>query len=211
LVQNLVGDLKPVHAVWPAWAQWLSWFAVAACVTVGALHYLKPQEDLTSVLGQIPHSAFLILVYAASALSAWGAIVTSLPGRTQGTAQKALTLALLAVVVAMPLLFFPRSPGHPGFLQLFHVCCGCVYVGAVVGIVPWLATGWMLSRNASFHPGWTGAWAGVSAFLLGLGVVQMHCSAWEMDHVMMGHILPVALMTGAATWAGTFWFSRWKR
>jgi len=49
----------------------------------------ETQEDLTSVLGQIPHSAFLILVYAASALSAWGAIVTSLPGRTQGTAQKA--------------------------------------------------------------------------------------------------------------------------
>jgi hypothetical protein len=210
LVRDLVGGLKPVRPVWSAWVQWLLWLLIAVATTAAALFWVLPEGALLSSLAAIPRSAFLVLTYLASAAAAWGAILSSLPGRTPGRWTRAITVVLLASLVALPLLFAPRSVS-PGFSQMFRICCGCVYVGAVVGIAPWLGLGWMLSRNASFHPGWTGAWAGVSAFLLGLGVAQIHCAIWEMDHVMMGHLLPVGVMTAVASVIGAFWFSRWKQ
>ncbi len=43
-----------------------------------------------------------------------------------------------------------------------------------IGVVPWILLGWQLSRNASFGAKRTGAWSGVSAFLLGSLVTLMH-------------------------------------
>jgi hypothetical protein len=120
-------------------------------------------------------------------------------------------LSLLLGLFTVPIVFFPMPVGGFDLVSSFRICCGCIYIGALVGVVPWLGLGLLLARNASFHPGWTGAWAGVSAFLLGAGAIQLHCPAWDMEHVMLGHLFPVALMTVAAAWVGTGWFSKWRR
>ncbi len=213
--QSIVGELtrglKPVRPVWPAWVQWLVWLAQAVGVTVLALTFLRPQDGLRAVLAETSHSAFLCMTFLASALAAWGAIAVSLPGRSLSPWTKVGVGSLLAGLLAIPLIFFPMAQGTGSFWSELGGCCGCIYIGTAVGLVPWIGMGFLLSRNASFHPAWTGAWAGSSSFLLGTAVIQLHCPSWEMHHVMVGHLMPVALMTLLATWAGTKWFARWRR
>jgi len=54
-------------------------------------------------------------------------------------------------------------------------------------------------------------WPGVSAFLMGTITIQIHCPSWDMDHVLMAHLLPAAVGTMVASLLGAFWFARWKK
>ena len=110
----------------------------------------------------------------------------------------------------MPFLFFDRGD----FSQVLHQDMAegwfCFRTVAIVAVPSWIVLGWLASRNASFRPGWTGAWLGVSAFLLGTGTIQMHCARWETCHMFMDHMLPMVLLLALPIWVGSFWFARWK-
>jgi hypothetical protein len=41
--------------------------------------------------------------------------------------------------------------------------------------------------------------------------VQLHCPLWDYQHILVGHLLPVALLTIPAAVIGSFWFSRWGK
>jgi hypothetical protein len=168
------------------------------------------QNNLSQILQSMPPLAFILTAFAGASLAAWEAIASSVPGRQMGKCYHTLSVLVILALFCIPFIFF----NHPAQLDLVKSLqdgMGCAEGVSFSGLIPWIFIGWMLSRNASFRPIWTGLWSGVSAFLMGTITVQVHCPSWDMDHVLMAHILPAAVGTMLATLLGSFWFSSWKK
>jgi hypothetical protein len=175
-----------------------------------ALWLMKPASWEKSL--QPPAVAYLAALFLGAALAAWQAVASSIPGRKTGRAQAVLLVVFLAAVLGLPfLLFVPQGE------EIFEIedilKCGpdCFKAIALIGVLPWILLGWKLSRNAAFSAKWTGAWSGVSAFLLGSLVTLIHCGYWEAGHMVAVHLLTVAFFSFLATGVGAWWFSRWKK
>ncbi len=211
LVDQILSRTAPAERVWPAWIQWLAWLGLSlACMAVLLLK-MGVLNNWGLLYRQMPPVAFLGTALLGSALAAWEAITSSLPGRQTGGRFRIFSFLVLLALLLIPFLFFVR--GAEG-LDLMAACrngWGCIQAASLAGLLPWVFLGFILSKNASFHPGWTGAWSGLSAFLLGAVTIQIHCPDWEMGHMVFAHLLPVAFFAFLTTFAGAFWFSRWKR
>jgi hypothetical protein len=210
LVDRIVPTARPVGHIHSAGLQWSLWLVLSLGVMALALWRMKVGNSVET-LGQMPPMAFILAAFLGAAVAAWEAVVSSIPGRHTGKWFRAAQLSLLAALVLIPFLFFPAGIGGGGVLSSLRCGVDCMKLISLVGLLPWILLGWMLSRNAAFNPAWTGAWSGVSAFLLGAVTVQLHCPNWETGHMLVSHLLPVAVLVFPATFAGSFWFSRWKK
>jgi hypothetical protein len=210
LVHHLLADTRPVEPIQSARSQWALWLTASVGMMGLALAVIKVQPGLGLVMSQMPSLTFVLLAFAGAALAAWEAIASSVPGRQTGKGYQALALLVLAGLFALPVLFFSNGQGFNP-LETLRQGWGCFTVVSLVGLPPWFLLAWMVSRNAAFRPAWTGAWTGASAFLLGTTTVQLHCPNNQWGHLLMAHLLPVAFFTVMASWAGLYWFSRWKK
>jgi hypothetical protein len=118
---------------------------------------------------------------------------------------------LVLFLFSMPFLFFGEDSLSRVWVQNNEDGWFCFRTVVLVAIPSWILLGWMASRNASFHPGWTGAWLGASALLLGAGTIQLHCARWETCHMLVDHLLPLLVFIFIPIWIGSYWFSRWKK
>jgi hypothetical protein len=211
LVDRLASGVAPVKRVPSALQQWLLWMVLSLAVMGLFLVMIHVQNNAAQVFRQMPPLGFVLIAFAGAALAAWEAIASSMPGRQPRRSTVAFSLAVLAVLVAFPFVFFYPAGEKFDLVGAFLSGSECAKHVWMVGLLPWALMGWILSRNASFHPGWTGAWSGASAFLMGTVTVQIHCSSWDACHMLAAHLLPVALMTFLSTFLGAFWFSRWRK
>lgn len=211
LVDRIVSNAPPVKPVTSVFVQWSIWLALSTVVTVIFLLIFHVQTNAGQVLGEMPPLAFLITAYLGSALAAWQAVASSVPGRQMGRGYMVLSFLVLAALVFIPFAFFYPSGAPFDVWGAFVNGMECVQGVCVVGLLPWVFLGWRLSRNASFRPAWTGAWSGVSAFLLGTVTVQLHCPSWDARHMVVAHLLPVVLLIFFTTFIGSFWFARWRK
>jgi hypothetical protein len=211
LVHDLLAQTKPAPEIQKAGVQWGLWL-LASLGTMGLiLTMLKLQPGVGSVLNQMPSMTFLGLAFLGSALAAWEAISSSVPGRQTPRGYRIFLSLILIFLFLMPFLFF-ASGGHVfNPWTAFRDGWGCFSAVSLIGFFPWIFLGWIVSRNAAFHPGWTGAWTGASAFLLSSMTIQLHCPNWQAGHMLMAHLLPVAIFTLATSWLGAHWFSRWRK
>ena len=211
LVRGLLSDVKPVRAIQNAGIQWGLWLLASVGAMALLLSLLKMQPGMDSVLSQMPSLAFLGLAFLGSAMAAWEAIASSVPGRQTGKLYRIFAGLVLVFLFLMPFLFFASraQPFNPW--TALKEGWGCFTAVSLIGFIPWALLGWIISRNAAFQPGWTGAWTGASAFLLSSMTIQLHCPNWQAGHMFMAHLLPVALFTLAASWLGAYWFSRWRK
>jgi hypothetical protein len=210
IVDRMVHEAKPTGVHIRPVVQWFLWLAASLLVMAFFWMRIGVQANVSQVMQQMPPLFFILSAFAGAALAAWEAIASSIPGRQTGRLYRVLAVLVLIALVSIPFIFFV----HPGSLdwgKAFLNGKGCAEGAAFSGLIPWIFMGWMLSRNASFHPWWTGLWSGVSAFLMGTITIQIHCPSWDMDHVLMAHLLPAAVGTILASLLGAFWFSRWKK
>ena len=209
--EKLLLDTKPYQPVPSVLFQWLAWMALALVIVVLTILIIKPQQDFLEKLRLLPNAVFMLLVFVGSALAAWGGISSSMPGREPGSVEKSLLIGIVLSLFVIPFLFF--TPDTMAEVWSHSMASGwfCFRTVFLVALPSWILLGWMVSRNASFAPAWTGAWLGVSAFLLGTGTIQIHCEHWESYHMVVDHLLPLILLIFLPIWIGSFWFSRWKK
>jgi len=211
-IEKLLADTRPFKPAWPVHLQWFLWLALSALVVALALSLIGARFELAGHLMDEPAAAvFLSLVFAGSALAAWAGIASSMPGEEPGRASKILAGLFLIFLFTMPFLFFGREDFGGVLGRDMAEGWFCFKTVAIVEVPSWIILGLLASRNASFRPGWTGAWLGVSSFLLGTGTIQMHCARWESCHMFVDHMLPMVLLIALPVWAGSFWFARWKK
>lgn len=211
VAEGLLAQSRPVQPVSSLFRQWLGWLALAVLGVAFSVTVLHPQPELWERLTVFPTGPFLALVFLASAVAAWLGIASSIPGEEPGPALKALMGALLLGLLAIP--FFLFTPDHLEDV-LDHNRISewfCFRTVVVVAAPSWALLGWIAARNASFRPGWTGGWLAVSAFLLGTGSIQTHCQHWECWHVLVNHLMPMAVFIFVPILIGSHWFSRWNK
>jgi hypothetical protein len=210
LVGQILSNAKPAPSVTPALTQWFLWFA-AALVISGIALSMMGRDSSDSLLNRPLGFLYVLTLLIGAGLAAWEAIASSIPGRDKGPVRKTISILLLVLIYALP--FFLLNGGGQAFDPWKELVdgWGCFRAVSLVGLLPWALLGWRISKNAAFHPLWSGAWSGASAFLLGSLTVQMHCPNLEAGHVWMAHLMPVALFTLLAGWVGAYWFSRWRK
>ncbi len=211
LVDQLVADNKPSKPAPSVLGQWLAWLGFSLVAVVFSLFLIGPQFEIMDRLTEPASGGFLLLTFILAAFSAWVGIASSMPQYRPRWAPRMVAGFLILFLFAMPFLFFDRE-SLAGVVTL-DMADGwfCARTVVWIALPTWLMLGWMASRNASFYPRWTGAWLGISAFLLGAGTIQLHCARWETCHMLMDHLLPMLLFIFLPIWIGGYWFARWRK
>ncbi|HVM33272.1 MAG TPA: NrsF family protein [bacterium] len=189
--------------------QWILWFGLMVLALAGLVLFLGPRPGLWLDIQKPGFGIFFALVLVGGALSAWGAILSGIPGRSMAAWQKAILGFALAGLVLSPFVFFPAVAPDVDGSRLDDDWCFPLVLA--VGFLPWVGLGSILARNASFRPALTGVFSGTSAFLMASGALYLCCPCWTRGHILMAHLLPVALASFATAFLGSYWFSRWMK
>jgi hypothetical protein len=209
VVERLANGLSPVKPVVSSFVQWLSWMAIVVTVVSVLLFFMPLRADLSLNLKSIPFDFMMLFIFAGAALSAWGAIEASFPGGEQvGKWQLPLASLLWVGAGLLFVLFIPWKAEN----YLDHITpLPCFVVVFFIGLVFWIGLGILVRGNAPLNARRVGLWSGVSSFLLGLGVITLHCDSHNLYHVCLEHFLPVLAYSWLVGWLGTRWVSAWKR
>jgi hypothetical protein len=170
--------------------------AAAAGVLVFFLYGgVRPHDrPLSLLLGTVSGSALL------AACGLWIALGRgrSMLGRSRlllAATVAFLPLALLAWKLGVSALFEGMSgawPARPGFR--------CFALSLAVGLAPLAAALATRRRTDPLHPGSAGAAIGAACGLAAAALVDLWCPVAHLPHLLLGHLLPVALfaLAGAA-------------
>jgi hypothetical protein len=113
-------------------------------------------------------------------------------------------MALLFVapiaLMTMVLVASPWGGRWPGWGSIADGCMVCVAITAASAAIPWIATVMLVSRLAPLREVRVGLFAGLSAFLLGSLVSQLHCPNGDSYHLATGHFLPVSVFSVLTTY-----------
>ncbi len=211
LVEKLVAEFKPTQPAPTVLGQWLAWLGFSLLAVAVSLYLIGPQFEILERLTDFSSGGFLLLTFLLAAFTAWTGIASSMPEYRPHAAPRIVVAVLLIFLFSMPFLFFDKDPLAQVLARDMGDEWFCARTVVWVALPTWFILGWMASRNASFHPRWTGAWLGISAFLLGAGTIQLHCSRWETCHMLVDHLLPMLLLIFLPIWIGGYWFARWKK
>ncbi|HJT25275.1 MAG TPA: NrsF family protein [bacterium] len=209
VVERLAQSLAPVKAPMPLWFQWLCWIIGISALTVLLLSRVSLRDDMPS-LSPATYDPLVALIFVGAALAAWGALEASIPaGEAKGKGKARTALLLYGLAFLLFMIFLPWNntdnyPRHPLHLS-------CFVISLLVGLVAWIGLGLLIRHNAPLNAKRVGFWAGVSAFLVGLGVVTLHCGSHNIAHVCLEHFLPVLVYSWLVGWLGYRWISSWKR
>lgn len=136
-------------------------------------------------------------------LGSWGALAR---GRSMLGRPAAL---LLAMTVATPVLLL--AIGFAGYIfwpEAMVGNCGpgghatCFAYGALMAAGPLVAFAFARRHSDPVHPHVTGAALGASAGAWGALAIGVHCPVSAPLHMVLGHVLPVVLVTCIGMWMG---------
>jgi len=211
LVDRLVAEVKPTQPAPTVLGQWLVWLAFSLLSVAVSLYLIGPQFEILERLTDFSSGGFLLLTFLLAAFTAWMGIASSKPEYRSHAAPRIVAAILLLFLFSMPILFFDKDPLVRVLARDMADEWFCARTVLWVALPSWLMLGWMASRNASFRPRWTGAWLGISAFLLGAGTIQLHCARWETCHMLVDHLMPMLALIFLPIWIGGYWFARWRK
>jgi hypothetical protein len=153
---------------------------------------------------RVAEPLFIIVVFMlviGSAICATSAIRLAVPGRDDVPKGRLLGLVCIPFALALAIVAVAPWGGEwMGWRNVLKTCWSCIGVTAASAAVPWLATVILASRLAPLRERRVGLFAGLSAFLLGALVTQLHCPYGDSYHLALGHYLPIAVLSAATTW-----------
>jgi hypothetical protein len=208
LVDQLVKDAGPVKCVPKVLVQWLEWLVLSLASMAGVVVLLHSGPEFWRELMNPGSALFILMTLAGSAMAAWGAILSSIPGRCC-KAWRFPMIFIMGGLALIPFFFFQSTD---------RLVDGCVlnsswdfFLVFFVGFIPWSLLGFRLSRNAAFNPIITGTWSGLSALLMATCTLYICCPCGSMGHMFLNHLLPVVAGTLLTASTGVFWFSKWDK
>ncbi len=194
LIESLVGGLEPVR---PVRFRRL----VALCLILGAAvvglttAMIGARPDLFERLRDPLFVAIAAALAAASAVCAAAAIRAAIPGREPPPRRALILWALPIVLAASVALISPWGSAWPGWSRLLMGCWSCVSLTALTAVLPWAVALAIVARLAPLHRARAGLLAGLSAFLLGALVTELHCPVSDAYHLAFAHYLPIAILS----------------
>ena len=202
LIVELARSARPVRPLPSPSRRLLRWTALTATLMVLAVFAIGPRADVTSAIAEAMFAGIALATIVTALLSAAGAFVLSVPGAERSRWQRALPLLAggawtfaLAYSLALEGAAIERLLRWP-----VHVTCVIEIAG--LGLVPgWVLFG-MLRGAAPLQRAWTGALAALAAGAFAAAATQFLCPIDDQAHQLVGHVLPVAVLSIAGAVAG---------
>jgi len=122
---------------------------------------------------------------------------------------------LAAVVVGAPVLLLAWKIGltacADGMSDAWPMRPGtrCLTVSSLSALGPFLALLWARRRSVTDHARWTGAALGVAAGSVGWLVNDLRCQVGYWPHVLLGHLLPIAIFAALGLLLADVLSPRW--
>lgn len=209
LISALVADVKPVRRLLDPLQRATLWVAVAlVCISLGLL-YFGVRRDIASAWYDVTFILRLILL----ASTMWLAVVASfrlaVPGRDTRAWSRwwpiigiAALVALAAGEVITGALFGDMGSPLRGWT--------CVRKVAFVGAVPATLAVILIQRAEAVEPKWTALLGVLAAGAAGALTSELACPIRAPIHIMLWHVMPVALSAGIGAVVGSILLA-WAR
>ena len=210
LIVQLARAAGPVRPLPGPSVRLARWTAAAASMTALGVIVIGPRADVLTAIYQPTFVALAVATLGTALLSAAGAFVLSVPGVERSPLQRAVPL-VAGGVWALVLVVLLTTGGDPvqRILALpFHWACVIEIVG--LSIVPSWVLFVMLRRAAPLRRAWSAAFATLAAVALAAVATQVICPLDDPAHQLVGHLLPVALLSLSGTIVGRRWLN-WLR
>ena len=198
LIERLVAEASPVRRLVDPRRRAAIWTAVAlVCVALGVAHY-GVRRDIGEAMSFVPFLLRLPLIAATMWLSVVTALRLSIPGADQRAWTRWWPLLLLGALVAvsaaeLTLVGIAGEAGSP--LRAW----GCVRKLTFVGALPALGAIVLIRRAAPLDPLWTALLGLVAAGAAGALTSELACPVRLPMHVMLWHVLPIAVYAAVGT------------
>lgn len=182
-IRRAIGEVAPAKPLAPPPLR------AAVVVAVGLASILAMAHPLDHAPARLAGFTAIVLL-AGGGL--WLALALAVPGAGAPRRVAAAWLSLPAVF-AIAVLAAAGTSGAPSG-------AGCLVAGLAIAALPLVVAGALVRRAFPVVPRLTGAVAGVSAGLFGLGLLHLDCPVVEGPHLAIFHggVLAVALAIGAA-------------
>lgn len=193
------GPVRPLPAPSVRLARW-----TAATVPLMALAVIVigPRADILAVLREPTFLGIALATFATALLAAAGALVLSVPGAERSVLQRVAPLVIGGLwAVALVVLLTAGGDAVRRLLQWpFH--WACLIEIAALGVIPGWALFGMMRRAAPLDRAWSGALATLAAVSIAAVATQLLCPVDDPAHQLVGHVLPVAVLSMLGAFAG---------
>lgn len=203
MIEQLVGELRPVRRLASPLLRFGRWFTVAAlCVGVGVAGFgISPRVG--HALRELDFWIGTIATLGLALLSGMGAFVLSVPGAERRRWTRYLFLLPLGIWAGV--VGYALWHATQGFTQWSRPlwagwgCCRQMYVLAVIPAVLLFA---MIRRAAPLRLGWVGVLALLAAAALAACGLQFICPLGTPLHVLVWHVAPTVMLGGVGVLVG---------
>ena len=210
LIVHLAGAAKPVQVLPRPSARFARWAAIAVTIAALAIIAIGPRADLANMIRQPAYVLFALATLSIAFLSAAAAFVLSVPGAERSRVQRVLPFAI-AGMWGFGLLMLVREDGdllRRVVALPIHVACILEIAG--IGLVAGWALFRMLQRAAPLDATWSAASAALAATGIGAFATHIICPIDDPAHHLVGHFVPVLLLTIAGIAAGRRSLDWWR-
>jgi hypothetical protein len=209
LIARLSSDLAPVRPCWPARLRLLAWLAVEVLVVALAVAWMGARADLTAKLEEAGFAVQVAGLVSAGVAFAALALLAAIPGRAP---RRAPAIAALAVFFAAVGVGFGAEPSLAENVGRFaELGWSCAALTIAFAAVPWVALFAAQRRGAPLEPAIAGALAGAASLALAAAALRAVCARDERWHLLVWHLGPVLVGSGASLLLALGWLSRWRR
>jgi hypothetical protein len=202
LIDRLVAECSPVRRLFDPRRRGAWWVALAlVCVGLG-VSYFGIRSDLPGAMTFLPFLIRIGLLVATMWLSVVTALQLSVPGADQRAWTRWWPLLFLGALVAVTgaelvMMAVVGDAGAPLYGWR------CVRKLTFVGVLPALGAIVLIRRGAPLDPAWTALLGLVAAGAAGALTSEIACPVRFPMHVMLWHVLPIAVYAvigTAAVW-----------
>lgn len=206
IVKKLTASLKPVKPV-KTGRLFLIWFFVSLAATFAMVFIFKLHEHFING-GFFIFS--LILLFAATSLTAWTALKMATPGQEPKKKWRILFLIIPLFLIGLTLLNeFPLTRWGDFAVELTNGgCCTATLFG--VAVLPLILLTILIFKLAPLWPFWTALLCALAALFMAALFMQCHCAHESACHISLWHYLPI--FVGAFLFAIPLYFilKRWR-
>ena len=207
LIVQLARAAGPVRPLPGPSVRLAGWTAAAVPVTALGVIVIGPRGDVWTAIAQPTFVALAVATIGTALLSAAGAFVLSVPGAERSPLQRVVPLVAGGVwaLVLVALLTNGGDPVQRVLALPFHWACLIEIAG--LSVVPGWVLFAMLRRAAPLQRVWTATLAMLAAGALAAAATQLICPVDDPAHLLVGHVLPVALLSVWGAIAGRRWLN----
>jgi hypothetical protein len=207
LIVQLARAAGPVRPLARPSVRLARWTAASLPITALAVIVIGPRADVGTAIGQPAFAGLAVATLATALLAAAGAFALSVPGAERSRLHRFMPL-VAGGMWALALIVLLTTDGDPVRRVLalpFHWLCLIEIAG--LSLMPGWALFAMLHRAAPLRRTWSAALATLAAAGLAALATQFMCPIDDPAHHLVGHVLPVALLSVWGAILGRRWLN----